>query len=63
MPIYEYACHKCRKFVEVITRRIPETEFNRFVDRIYCRKTDPYSAADRLLAALKKELRAKHRPK
>jgi len=49
--------------LDLITRRIPETEFNRFVDRIYCRKTDPYSAADRLLAALKKELRAKHRPK
>ncbi|HXK33221.1 MAG TPA: zinc ribbon domain-containing protein [Dehalococcoidia bacterium] len=23
MPIYEYACHNCRKFVEIIHRRIP----------------------------------------
>ena len=23
MPIYEYACHDCKKFVEVITRRVP----------------------------------------
>ena len=27
MPIYEYACHKCRKFVEVITRSIPGDDF------------------------------------
>lgn len=27
MPIYEYACHKCKKFVEVITRRIPGDDF------------------------------------
>jgi putative FmdB family regulatory protein len=24
MPIYEYACHRCRKFVEVITRRVSD---------------------------------------
>lgn len=24
MPIYEYACHNCKKFVEVITRRVPD---------------------------------------
>jgi putative FmdB family regulatory protein len=24
MPIYEYACHKEKKFVEIMTRRIPE---------------------------------------
>jgi putative FmdB family regulatory protein len=24
MPIYEYACHDCKKFVEVITRRVDE---------------------------------------
>jgi putative FmdB family regulatory protein len=22
MPIYEYACHSCRKFVEIIVRRV-----------------------------------------
>ena len=27
MPIYEYACHDCKKFVEVITRRVPEPGF------------------------------------
>ena len=27
MPIYEYACHTCKKFVEVITRRVPEPGF------------------------------------
>jgi len=24
MPIYEYACHNCKKFVEVITRRVTD---------------------------------------
>jgi len=27
MPIYEYACHDCKKFVEVITRRVPPRGF------------------------------------
>ena len=27
MPIYEYACHRCKKFVEVITRRVPADDF------------------------------------
>jgi putative FmdB family regulatory protein len=27
MPIYEYACHRCKKFVEVITRRVPDEDF------------------------------------
>jgi putative FmdB family regulatory protein len=27
MPIYEYACHKEKKFVEVITRRIPDADW------------------------------------
>lgn len=27
MPIYEYACHNCKKFVEVITRRVPDEKF------------------------------------
>ena len=27
MPIYEYACHKCRNFVEVITRKIPDDTY------------------------------------
>ncbi len=49
--------------LNLITRRLPEAQFERFVDRIYCRKTDPYSAADRLLAALEKELAAERRRK
>ncbi len=24
MPIYEYGCHKCRKFVEIIVRRVSD---------------------------------------
>ncbi len=28
MPIYEYACHDCKKFVEVITRRVPDDAFS-----------------------------------
>ncbi|MDE3094607.1 MAG: zinc ribbon domain-containing protein [Chloroflexota bacterium] len=24
MPIYEYACHTCKRFVEVITRRVSD---------------------------------------
>jgi putative FmdB family regulatory protein len=24
MPIYEYACHRCKKFVEVIVRRVSD---------------------------------------
>ena len=27
MPIYEYACHRCKKFVEVITRSVPADSF------------------------------------
>jgi len=27
MPVYEYACHNCKKFVEVITRRVPDEKF------------------------------------
>jgi putative FmdB family regulatory protein len=27
MPIYEYACHRCKRFVEVITRRVPDDSF------------------------------------
>jgi putative FmdB family regulatory protein len=27
MPIYEYACHDCKKFVEVITRRVADDAF------------------------------------
>ncbi len=51
------------RLLELIARRIPETEFERFVDRIYSRETDPYSAADRLLDALKKGLFAERRRK
>ncbi len=27
MPIYEYACHNCKKFVEVMTRRVADDAF------------------------------------
>ncbi len=27
MPIYEYACHGCKTFVEVITRRVPDASY------------------------------------
>lgn len=27
MPVYEYACHGCKQFVEVITRRVPDATF------------------------------------
>lgn len=27
MPIYEYACHGCKQFVEVITRSVPAAGF------------------------------------
>jgi len=27
MPIYEYACHRCKKFVEIITRRVSGEDF------------------------------------
>jgi putative FmdB family regulatory protein len=27
VPIYEYACHGCRKFVEIITRRVPDDSY------------------------------------
>jgi LAO/AO transport system kinase len=44
-----------QRILELITRRLPASEFERNVDRIYRRETDPYSAADRLLTALKKK--------
>jgi LAO/AO transport system kinase len=43
------------RILELIARRLPASEFERHVDRIYRRETDPYSAADRLLTALKKK--------
>ena len=27
MPIYEYACHKEKKFVEIMTRRVPDDDW------------------------------------
>ena len=48
---------------EILARRVPEADFDRWVDKIYRREADPYSAADRLLAALKKELSAENRRK
>jgi len=28
MPIYEYACHDCKQFVDVIVRRVPDGPFD-----------------------------------
>ncbi len=39
----------------MISRAIPEADFNEYVDRIYRRQTDPYTVADELLARLKKK--------
>jgi LAO/AO transport system kinase len=44
------------RIFRMISRNIPETDFNDYVDRIYRRQTDPYSVADKLLATLKKKL-------
>jgi putative FmdB family regulatory protein len=27
VPIYEYGCHRCKKFVEIIVRRMPDDSF------------------------------------
>lgn len=42
----------------LIARRLPEAELEHWVDRIYNRETDPYTAADRLLGRLRKELKS-----
>jgi LAO/AO transport system kinase len=44
------------KILEIISRLIPASTFEEYVDRIYRRETDPYSVADRLIAVLKREL-------
>jgi LAO/AO transport system kinase len=41
---------------ELLACRIPEAEFERCLDSLYDRETDPYSAADGLLDWLKKDL-------
>jgi LAO/AO transport system kinase len=40
------------RLLGLIARRLPASAFERYVDRIYRREIDPYSAADRLVAAL-----------
>lgn len=44
------------KIFEIISRNIPDSEFEKFVDKIYDRKTDPYTVADEFIASLKKKL-------
>jgi LAO/AO transport system kinase len=43
------------KILEIITRHVPPSAFERYVDQIYRRETDPYSVADRLIAILRKD--------
>jgi LAO/AO transport system kinase len=42
------------KIFDLLSRRITEAEFSGFVDRIYKKEIDPYTAADELIARLRK---------
>jgi len=43
------------KIDRLISRDIPESVFDKFVDRIYRRQTDPYTVADELISRLKEK--------
>lgn len=43
------------KIDRLISRDIPESVFEKFVDRIYRRQTDPYTVADELISRLKEK--------
>jgi LAO/AO transport system kinase len=43
------------KIFEMISRNIPETAFEKSVERIYSGRTDPYTVADRFITALKEK--------
>jgi LAO/AO transport system kinase len=43
------------KIDQLISRDIPDSVFEEFVDQIYHRRTDPYAVADRLIARLKEK--------
>jgi len=44
------------KVFEVINQNIPDSAFEKLVDNIYDRKTDPYTVADKFIASLKDKL-------
>lgn len=44
------------KIFEIISQNIPDSAFEKLVDKIYDRKTDPYTAADEFIASLKEKL-------
>jgi LAO/AO transport system kinase len=43
------------KIFQLISRDVPDREFEEFVEKIYRRETDPYTVADQLIARLKKK--------
>ena len=43
------------KIDQLISRDIPDSVFEEYVDQIYHRRTDPYTVADRLIARLKEK--------
>jgi LAO/AO transport system kinase len=42
------------KMFDWLSRKVPKSEFERYIDKIANRKIDPYSAADEIIARLKK---------
>jgi LAO/AO transport system kinase len=44
------------KIFEIISQNIPDSVFEKSVDKIYARKTDPYTVADQFIASLKEKL-------
>lgn len=44
------------KMFRLITQNISDSDFEKLVDRIYHRETDPYTVADELIARLKKKV-------
>jgi LAO/AO transport system kinase len=44
------------KIFEIISQNIPDSVFEKSVDKIYARKSDPYTVADRFIASLKEKL-------
>jgi putative protein kinase ArgK-like GTPase of G3E family len=44
------------KILEIISQNISDSAFEKLVDRIYDRQTDPYTVADEFIASLKDKL-------
>ena len=49
------------KIYERISQSIGESEFDEFVERIYQRKTDPYSVAEEIIGRFKGESQRKRK--